>query len=323
MMTVVTAVVESSTIIHPTEGMAPRPRLMRPIRHRAAHRTERTARAVPWIIAFTGLLSMCAPGAAWSQTPSPLQEWQYSSGEVLKDLFQPKVPEWHYTLGLATEFKPLYDGSKPYRLVLGPVIDVRYRDIAFASVGEGLGVNLLRGLNYRAGVTLGYDLGRRESYDSTHLHGLEDIGAAPVVKIFASYAISRRIPLVFRGDVRQFIGGADGMIADLEAYMPLPGSSKTLILFAGPSVTFADHRYLQKMFGVTAAQAAVSGYPEFAVHGGSDAVGLGFSATRIIRDHWLINANLAVNRLLGSAGDSPVTQSAVQKIAILSFGYQW
>jgi len=34
--------------------------------------------------------------------------------------------------------------------LLGPVIDVRYQDLAFASVGEGIGVNVIRGDNYRA-----------------------------------------------------------------------------------------------------------------------------------------------------------------------------
>ena len=33
-------------------------------------------------------------------------------------------------------------------------------------------------------------------------------------------------------DVRQILGGADGMAADLDAYLPLPGSSQKLILFA-------------------------------------------------------------------------------------------
>jgi outer membrane scaffolding protein for murein synthesis (MipA/OmpV family) len=269
------------------------------------------------------MLWACIPSIASAQTPSPLQEWQYSSGIVLERLFKPDLPEWRVVLGAAAEAKPLYDGAALGRVQGGPVINIRYLDIAFISVGEGVGVNLLHGDNYRAGILLGYDLGRRVSDDYGHLHGLGDIGRAPTVEAFATYAISKAFPLVLRGDVRQIVGGADGLVADLGAYMPLPGSSKRLIMFAGPSITYADHRYLQKEFGVTPAQALASGYPIYEVHAGSDAAGIGFSVTRFITDHWLINMDTAVNHLLGSARDSPITQRTVQRALALSFAYTW
>ena len=195
-------------------------------------------RNIPGFSCFIWLVLATLPDSSrpvFAQTPSPLQEWQYSSGIVLEQLFEPVEPDWTYVAGLATEFKPLYDGSQPYRVVAGPVIDIRYRDVAFASVGEGLGLNLLRGTNYRAGIALDYDLGRRVSDDESHLHGLGDIHAAPVVKVFGSYVISKQFPLVLRLDARQFVGGAEGAVADVQAYLPLPGSSKTLVMFAGPS----------------------------------------------------------------------------------------
>jgi outer membrane scaffolding protein for murein synthesis (MipA/OmpV family) len=272
-------------------------------------------------LAFT--LWACIPSTALSQTPSPLQEWQYSSGIVLERLFEPDLPEWRVVLGAAAEAKPLYDGAAASRVQGGPLINIRYRDIAYVSVGEGIGVNVLRGENYRAGIQLGYDLGRRVSDDIVHLHGLGDIGRAPAVEAFASYAVSKAFPLVLRGDVRQIIGGADGMVADVGLYMPLPGSSKKLIMFAGPSITYADHRYLRKEFGVTPAQALASGYPVYDPHAGTSAMGLGFSATRFITDHWLINLDGAVNHLLGSARESPITQRTVQGALALSFGYMW
>jgi len=44
-----------------------------------------------------------------------------------------------------------------YRTVPSPAFDIRYKDLLFLSDGDGLGVNLLRGETYRAGVALGYD----------------------------------------------------------------------------------------------------------------------------------------------------------------------
>jgi outer membrane scaffolding protein for murein synthesis (MipA/OmpV family) len=238
-------------------------------------------------------------------------------------MFEPEVPEWQMVLGAAAEYKPLYDGAELTRTVGGPVINIRYRDIAFASTGEGLGVNLLRGENYRAGVALCYDLGRYVHQDVAHLNGLGDIVHAPAIKAFASYAISKSFPLVVRGDVRQILGGADGLVADLDVFMPLPGSSKRLVMFAGPSFTYADHRYMQKEFGVTTTQSIASGYPVYDAHAGSDAVGFGFSGTGFITEHWLINLDTAVNRLLGSARESPITQKTTQHAFALSVAYQW
>jgi outer membrane scaffolding protein for murein synthesis (MipA/OmpV family) len=269
------------------------------------------------------LLCVLAPRLARSQTPSPLQEWQYSAGIVLERMFEPNLPEWRVQIGLATEPKPQYEGASTYHALSGPVLDVRYRDIAFASVGEGFGVNLLRGENYRAGVAVGYDLGRRESQDLDHLKGLGNIEVAPVVKFFASYAVSKQVPLVLRMDARRYVGGADGWTGDVEAYLPLPGSSAKLVMFAGPSLTFANRRHMQTSFGVDESQALASGYPVYEAHGGWNSAGFGFSATRILSTRWLINTNLAVNRLLGSASASPITQKPLEGVLSLSVAYTW
>ncbi|HLZ98914.1 MAG TPA: MipA/OmpV family protein [Steroidobacteraceae bacterium] len=247
------------------------------------------------------------PRTASSQTPSPLQEWQYSAGIILVSLFEPELPDWRVQVGLAAEPRPAYEGARNYRTLAGPVIDVRYRDEFFASTGEGIGYNFVRGENYRVGIAVGYDLGRREKDDLNHLKGLGNIEVAPLFKVFGSYVVSKEFPLVLRGDLRRILGGAEGWVGDLEAYLPLPGSSEKFVMFAGPSVTFADRRHMQTAFGVDHTQALASGYPEFAAHGGMNAVGLGFSATRFLNRRWLVNADLAVNRLLGSARDSPFT----------------
>jgi outer membrane scaffolding protein for murein synthesis (MipA/OmpV family) len=269
------------------------------------------------------MLGAWVPRIALSQTPSPLQEWQYPGGTILEKMFEPNLPDWHVLLGAAVASMPRYAGARPYEVEVGPVIDLRYRDIAFASVGEGLGVNIFRGDKSRAGVAIGYDLGRLVADDYRHLHGLSDIKPAPVIKLFGSFVISKAFPLILRADVRRIVGGAGGLIGDLEAFMPLPGSSKTFIMFAGPSITFANRQYTQKVFGISTAQAAASAYRVYNASGGSQSVGLGFSATRFITPHWLINMEAAWNHLLGSASDSPITQSAVQGTLELTIGYRW
>jgi outer membrane scaffolding protein for murein synthesis (MipA/OmpV family) len=291
---------------------------------------ERRARPGKFLSAIAGYgmaafacILCCVPSSAWAQTPSPLQEWQYSSGIALEKLFEPNLPDWRMVVGVSGVHRPLYDGAELTRNQAGPVINIRYKDLWFASIGEGLGVNLWTGPHYRAGLALTYDLGRYVHDDVTHLTGLGDIKIAPAAKAFISYAMSKSFPMVVRADVRQIIGGADGIVADIGAYMPLPGSSEHLIMFAGPSYTYADHRYMQKEFGVTTSQSIASGYPVYDVHSGSDAVGFGFSSTGFITKHWLINFDTAINHLLGSAANSPITQRQTQHVFAISVAYNY
>lgn len=244
---------------------------------------------------------------------------------MLEKVFETELPRWGVVLGAAALEQPIYQGSHRYRAEAGPVIDIRYYDIAFLSSGDGLGVNLIRGETYRAGVSLGYDLGRRESADFARLHGLGNIDAAPVIKAFGSWVVSKKVPAVVRVDVRRIMGtkGASGVLGDLNVFMPLPGSSKTFLMLAGPSLTFANRQYTERVFGVSTAQARASGYEPYSAHGGDSAVGLGFSSTKFITAHWLFNCNLSVQWLMGSARDSPITQTKVQSLVELSTGYRW
>ena len=272
---------------------------------------------------FAVLFCVFHPYRAWSQTPSPMQEWQYSGGVILARLFDPNLPEWRTVLGVAADTQPVYAGADAYRVQSGPVINIQYSDIAFLSTGDGLGVNFLRGDHYRVGAAIAYDRGRIERDDYTNLRGMGNINPAPVAKLFATYVLSKKFPLILRVDARQILGGADGTVGDAGLYIPLPGSSKKFVMFAGPSVTFGTHHYLQSEYGVSPAQSLASGHPVFDAHAGMASVGVGFSATRFITNHWLLNLDAAINKLKGSPDVSPITESSTQRELALSIDYQW
>jgi outer membrane scaffolding protein for murein synthesis (MipA/OmpV family) len=259
-----------------------------------------------------------------AQTPSPLQEWQYSGGIILARLFEPDLPRFRTILGLAAEVQPVYDGSRAYRLEGGPVINIHYRDIAFISTGEGLGYNLLRGDHYQLGIGVTYDLGRKEKDDLTNLHGMGNIGAAPVGKIFGTWVLSRHFPMILRVDARQFAGGAQGAVGDASVYLPLPGSSHTFVMFAGPSITLATHHYLQTLYGVTPAQSLLSGHSVYEIpRDGTNAAGVGFSASKFLTEHWILNFDTAINQIRGKASRSPLVERRTQRVLALSLDYQW
>ncbi|HXP27536.1 MAG TPA: MipA/OmpV family protein [Steroidobacteraceae bacterium] len=280
----------------------------------------RLARLTACVAVLFGLFH---PHSAWSQTPSPMQEWQYSGGVILARLFDPNFPEWRTVLGVAADTQPVYAGADAYRVQGGPVINIQYSDIAFLSTGDGLGVNFLRGDHYRVGAAIAYDRGRIERDDYTNLRGMGNINPAPVAKLFATYVLSKKFPLILRVDARQLLGGADGTVGDAGLYIPLPGSSKKFVMFAGPSVTFGSHHYLQSEYGVSPAQSLASGHPVFDAHAGMASVGVGFSATRFITNHLLLNVDAAVDELKGSPDISPLTESRTQRELALSIAYQW
>jgi outer membrane scaffolding protein for murein synthesis (MipA/OmpV family) len=242
----------------------------------------------------------------------------------LARLFEPDLPEFRTVLGLAAQAEPVYSGSRAYRVEGGPVIDFYYRDIAFISTGDGIGYNVFRGDHYQVGVALAYDLGRKESNDLTNLHGMGDIGVAPVGKIFGSWVVSKHFPLILRVDARQFAGGAQGAVGDAGVYLPLPGSSKTFVMFAGPSITLATHHYLQTLYGVTPEQSLMSGHPAYEIKdNGTNAAGVGFSATKFLTPHWLLNLDSAIDQIRGEASRSPLVERRTQRVLALSVDYNW
>jgi len=275
-------------------------------------------------LAVTASLLACALlRPAGAQTPSPLVEWQYSSGIQLQRLFEPSIPTWQVELGLGAQFAPVSDGLRRYIVQPGPAIDVRYKDEAFLSAGEGLGVNLLSFRHFRLGAAITYDLGRPMHDDGKALTGLGNIKPAPEVKIFASYALAKSFPLTLRVDARRQIGASNGYIGDFGAYLPLPGSSERFAWFAGPSVTYADQRYMNAYFGISQAQALSTNYPQYKGRAGFKSVGFGISAVWLITPHWLIDESSAVNHLLGSAADSPITETKTQAVVSLSGIYKF
>jgi outer membrane scaffolding protein for murein synthesis (MipA/OmpV family) len=267
---------------------------------------------------LAGLLLLAARCAV-AQTPSPLAYWQYGAGELLASQHEEEIPEWAITLGAGLLTQPAYEGATRYKVLPSVAVDIRYRDIAFASDGEGLGVNLLRGKNYRAGVAIGYDLGR-DQHDDPHLRNLGSIDPAPEGKVFAEYFL---LPVMLSATLHQAIGGHNGLLLDLGAYVPIPLFDERLIIFTGPATTIANGHYMREYFGVNATQSAASGLRQFTAHAGFKSAGWGATAIYRITDEWMVDCDLAFERLLGDAERSPVVQNSSQFTAILNLDYHF
>ncbi|KWB86358.1 MipA/OmpV family protein [Burkholderia ubonensis] len=274
-------------------------------------------------VSTVAVLMATGPQAARAQTPSPLGEWQFSAGVPLMKLFEPNTPDWQVSVGAGMTLEPRYAGADRYHVLGGPNVDVRYRDLFFLSTGEGIGANVLRGPNWRVSLSVGYDLGRRSADDLDHLRGFDNINPAPVLKLSADYVISKDFPLVLRADVRRSVGGSNGWVGDLSAYMPMPGSNEHFFWFAGPTVSFADARYMNSWFGVSDAAAARSGLQRYSSGAGIRSVGAGVTMVWFVNKHWFLTMDGALEQLVGRAARSPVTQQTTNGVLDLSVNYQF
>ncbi len=272
-----------------------------------------------WAVAAISGLGLSWSLAGHAQTPSPLPEWEYSAGIGLREYFQPNPPKWQAELGIGVATQPEYDGSSHYEIVPAPSFDVRYYNLAFLSVGEGLGINVFHGKTYRVGAAITYNLGRKLNND-IQLTTQRKVSPTAEFKLFGEYVI---FPMVLRLDVRRALnGGYQGFVGDFSAYMPIAGSRKhRYFVFAGPSVTFGSRQYMSKFFGVDAVQAQESGLPEFNAKGGIKSVSFGLNATWFFHGYWFVNGAGAVNRLLSDAAQSPFTQKKTQLTLNFTIGY--
>lgn len=264
------------------------------------------------------MLGFCAQASA--QNPSPYPEWTFSAGVPLFPTFMDKVPTWNISAGISYEQISRYPGASRSKPVVGPIVEVRYKDIAFASTAEGLGINFVSTKSYRAGVAITYDLGRNEDADA-RLAGLGSIHPTAELKLYGEYVF---FPVVLRGDVRQAFSGYGGMLMDLNVYMPVYGSKdQTFFVMAGPSITFQDSKAAKAYFGVSPAQSASSGLPVFHASAGVRSESFGINLTQLFGPHWFLNGTFAAEYFANKVAASPIVLKRSDGVASVTLGYNF
>jgi outer membrane scaffolding protein for murein synthesis (MipA/OmpV family) len=214
---------------------------------------------------------------------------------------------WSLTVGALGAAAPDYEGSNDYRFLGAPLIDLRYRNIAFLSSRDGLGVSLVRIGGFTAGPLLRVRFGRDQD-DNDALKGLGDVGATVEAGFFANYRING-----FNFGVKggQGLNGGGHRGAEVRADASYNGRLAERWLFSlGPSITWASDNYMDSFFGVNQTQAARSGYGVYNPGGGFKDVGFGGSLTWRFTDQAALTAIAEVKELLNDAADSPIVNQA-------------
>ena len=228
---------------------------------------------------------------------------------------QDASPRFRAALGAGVAVAPTYPGADGYRAHLAPAIHLAYGPVFFG-IG-GLGVNLYRGAGWRFGVNLMPGRGRDES-DDPHLSGLGNVDRTWRGGVFAVYF---REGYLARGSVSTDIAGHhQGTLARFDVYARRPVGDG-LVLFAGPGLTWADRNYTQTFFGVTPAQSAASGLPQFDAGAGVSSARVSAGAVYRLAPRWRLLSSYSYARLTGDAGSSPITENRNQQFVAVSAVY--
>lgn len=235
--------------------------------------------------------------------------------------------DWNVSLGLASLVRPTFAGSDRYIVTPLPLVNVVWRD-TIALNYEGLSI-YRRGGNLRIGAALTFDGGRDEdggdrvvsfSSGDDRLLGMGEIDPSIGLKAFASY---RLWGIELGASGTKFVGAQnEGILASLSATRRF-ALSQRFSLSPRIGVTWADQNYMQTFFGVTAPQAARTGFGQFDAEAGLLDVSAGLSATYLLSAHWFVRADAAVRSFQADARNSPLSFSNNNGVFSLSAGYQF
>ena len=226
-------------------------------------------------------------------------------------------------IGPMVSLSPEYQGAARWTVKTIPGIFLRWGRYTITNASgfvtrrdddvlRGLAADLLRSEHWRANLALRIDRGR-STQDSAALSGLSDIrrtirGRLIVTRNFDqgwSTTLGTSVDLLARGGGTLVDFGPSKDIA-----LPWGEPWHKMRISIGMAVTGADRRYMQSYFGVTAQQAVITGYPEYAPPGGLRDISAGVSLRGHYGERWVGYFGVAASHLLGPAHDSPLSQRA-------------
>ncbi len=264
------------------------------------------AACVPLLLGMAAASAQTAgPSTAADAAPAPAAE--AASAPSARRNFEGAV-------GLILAYRPAFSGSTDRQVrpeLAGFMRWGRYTvsgaggftTKAHDDVERGLDALLVKREHLRVNLALRFDGGRRES-ESDQLQGLGNIPATVRAKLNLRWepAPYWAVNLGSSFDALNRVGGYV-VNGNVSRTVPLGGQQRLIL---GASVTGAGDRYMQTWYGVTPAQAAASGYREYAAGEGLRDVSASITWRNDFNPQWAGFASANTSRLLGPAADSPL-----------------
>lgn len=273
----------------------------------------------PLLSALT-LLSLCGGAAAQAPVFEPMPEGS-------QDVF----------LGLGAGYRPRYEGAREQRLRAEALVQASWSNGLFISglqagwhLGDALApawprvewgplLNLQppRGSEGRSWFadslgplnTTAIDPGVAVGPRGNRLLGMDEIAACAELGAFVNLraTASWRVTQSLLGGTGACSGGLRWG-ADLQWLLPLRASQHSLTASAG--LSWANDRFTQRYFGVTAAESARSRNPVYRPGGGLQDLRAQLRWNWLLQPDWVLSTAIEFKRLQGPAARSPLVERA-------------
>ena len=210
-----------------------------------------------------------------------------------------------YAIGAMYFHAPLYAGSEIQHTVVVPS--------ATAILANGFFADSISGIGYKASMDPRFEFGPRATIglgreEPAVLHGMGKIHNSVNVGGFANYNATDRFQL--QSALRYGSGYEhDGALLDAGASYDVFQRDHVSVTLEG-SVSVANAAYMQSFYGVTAAQSAASGYPEYHPRSGVQWRVAELSITAPLHPKALGYFALDYGRLAGAAAASPIVRKS-------------
>jgi len=214
----------------------------------------------------------------------------------------------HFNFAGGFAFAPDYLGSDDYTIQTLPLLSVEWRGIYFLSTQQGLGMNLIRHRNTRAGPRLTSSAGRKAS-KNTNLNGMSDLASSTE---FGGFFEHFRGAWRYDGDIRYGLNssGHHGIIASGGVAVAGRLSERSNLILGG-RFHWANTDYMAANFGVKASEVGdnlsvyspAAGFRDFGGHA---------SIIYNVNDQVYFTIDGRADFLMSNVVDSPLVKSDQQ-----------
>lgn len=229
--------------------------------------------------------------------------------------------DWQIDVGAAAIVGPQFLGTKDYRILPVPYIDIQYKDRFFLNVPQGLGAYVV---NTRSGKW-GYKLSGAiapgfNGRDRTDIPGLPQIDIAIEARAVGEISYGKwSANLTLAQDLGT---GHEGFYADLSTGYGDRVGQRGFARLSG-SLRFADDQYMRSFYGVSAAESVASGLAAYDAGSGLESAGVQLLYAYQLSRRWRASIISEVRFTAGDARNSPITGEDVALNTITAITYRF
>ena len=228
-------------------------------------------------------------------------------------------------LGLGIYLKPEYPGAEDYETLVLPSLDVTVGKFGISLKGVDLSLDVVPSAALNAGLTIRYDEGRDDAESDETIRLLAPVDAAPEFGLFIESGLPLKLLgvedpglLIGSANLRTTFGaGHGGNLLEIKVGY-LRELTPRLTAIAQLLTVHTDAKYNRSYFGVSGADASLTGLAEFTPGSAFKE----FGATLILNRHmggpWYAGVTTTVTRLSNELADSPIVEQHGSRIQWLS-----